>query len=893
MRKHLIFIIFCIAGLTPLKSQDYTGYTHCAEQDSLALVAFYNATGGPSWTCNADDFDINSIGSDGDYGLGLFTYYPNAGKSKWLVGPVKDWFGVVLEKQQIGSTSDSAWRVIMITPTLSRRDNGNNNMNGYIPREVGLLTALQWFRINGNKGFFKSEIPDELYHPTITRLDLESTGVGGIISSGFRKCTKIEQFNVRYNYIDSLPVFDFLTPDHLIQYFKGNNMFLYSNQFSYATWEKSVDYFTSFTSTPTIKYQVQSLRNVGREREILTTPGSSVTLICNEAGEQGTVTWMRKDLVSEVDTSLEVTGKTYTINNISAKDTGTYKGACINTYIADWQVEGNSDVYNVAVLTKPIHVVFTPSTPICKSFYTSYSGNEIYITFSKVMAIPESSQASEFTVLQDGINVDINSISRTGRLSDTYVLNLESSITDGSTVTISYTPGTIVDKNGGVLKAFSGKDVKNYAREQPVVFNNAITRKDGKGIILSFDRYIDPNSLDPADFSITQSNDGSQEIVAAIIKPGKLDKSISRSIQLAVKNIIYDSTATITVSYEKGSMTGLYAGAVQSFTPISVHNTVTPIRSTITLQFNDLCGNIDNVIASGSIECVPSFKLYDDGTNGDKVANDHNWARKIVDIASDEYDWEVYKREIISYDTTYLEDNVKVLTPVYDAEQISPTLFISFEDKKVGNDTLSVFSSGDSLFWKCDKYLVFLLDMNKYIEQNPDVNIEPYLMGIAGDWKDGLIMEKIKDPKSNDSVYYIMVDQLSVGDPINFLFRNGSYPNGHWEEQGGPQNRNYTVQDSDTLRFEFMMFETTSIPKTKNETLRIYPNPVSEQLFISTPDNNAFFDIKVYNLYGQCVITANDLQTSSLDVTQLADGMYILDVHFKNGSRKLTQFIKN
>lgn len=891
MRKHLTLIIFCIAGIIPLKSQDYTDYTHCAEQDSLALVAFYNATGGPGWTCNADNFDINSIGSDEDYGLGLYSSYPNAGKGKWLDGPVKDWFGVVLEKQQIGSTSDSAWRVIIITPTLSRRDNGNNNMKGYIPKEVGLLTALKWFRINGNPGFSKTEIPDELYHPTITRLDLESTGLCGIISSEFRKCTKLEKFIIRYNSIDSLPTFDFLSPKQLEDHFKGYNMFLYSNQFSYATWEKSVDYFTSFTTIPTIKYQVQRLNNVGREREILTTPGSSITLTCNEAGEQGTVTWMRKDLTSGVDTSLKITGTTYTIHNITSSDTGTYKGSCKNDYIGNWQVEGNSDVMNVPVLTKPIHVVFTPVTPICKSFYTSYSGNEIYMTFSKPMPVPESSQASQFSVLQDGVNVNINSISRIGRLFDTYVIKLESSISVGSTVTISYSPGTIVDKNGGVLQAFSEKDVQNFVREKPTVLNNAITRKDGKGIIVSFDRYIDPNTLDPDDFSITQSNDGSQEIVAAIVKSGELDKNISRSIQLAVKNIIYDSTAEITISYEKGSMTGLYAGAVQSFSPISVQNTVTPVRSSVTLQFNDECGTISNVVASGNIECLTSFKLYDDGTNGDEVANDHHWTRKISDIASDEYDWEVYKREVLSYDTTFLENDVKVLTPVYNDELISPTMFVTFEDIKVGEDTLSVFSSGDTLFWKCEKYVVFLLDMKKYIEQNPDVKIEPYLMGIADDWKDGLIMEKIKDPTSNDSVYYVRVDQFTVGDSINFLFRNGAYPNGDWEEQGGPQKRNYTVKGNDTIRFEFLTFTTTAIPETKDDILRIYPNPVSEQLYFSTPDNNSFLYVKVYNMYGQCVLTAKDLQ-SSFDVNPLANGMYFLEALYKNGSRKHIQFIK-
>lgn len=891
MKKFITIIIFCLAGIISLKSQDYSGYTHCAEQDSLALVAFYNATGGPSWTSNGDGFNIDNIGSDEDYGLGLYSTYPNAGKGKWLEGPVKDWFGVVMEKQQVGATKDSAWRVIIITPTLGRRDNGNNNMKGYIPKEIGLLTSLKWFRINGNPGLAKSEVPDELYHPTITRIDLESVSLGGIISSGFRKCTKLERFNIRYNNFDSLPTFDFLSEQQLLNYFSGYNMFLYKNQFSYATWEKSVDYFTSFTAIPTIKYEVQNLHDVGRSQEILTTPGSTITLTCNEAGKNGSCTWMRKNLSNGEDTSIAVTGTTYTIKNITDNDTGTYKGALLNTYIAEWQIESNSDVMTVPVLTKPIHVVFTPTTPTANSFYTSYSGNEIYITFSKVMAVPVISQTSQFTVMQNGVKVNVNGISRTGRLSDTYMLELDSSISTGSTVTISYSPGTIVDRNGGVLQAFSEKAVQNYAREQPIVLDNAVTRKDGKGVIVSFDRYIDPSTLDLSDFTITQSNDGAQEIVAAIINPGEIDKNISRSIQLAVKNIIYDSTAIITISYKKGSMTGLYAGAVQSFNPISVKNIVTPIRSSVTLYFNDECGTLNNIVASGSIECLSSFNLYDDGTNGDKVADDHHWVRTISGIASDDYDWSVYERKIVSYDTTLLENGVKVLTPVVSDSLISPTMYITFEDKKVGEDTLSVFSSGDTIFWKCEKSLVFLLDMKKYVEQNTTAVIDPYLMGISDDWKDGLLMEKIKDPVSSDSLYYVEVDQFNVGDSINFLFRNGAYPDGEWEKQSGPQKRHYTVKGNDTIRAEFLA-QVTSISGTKNDKLStIFPNPVSDQLYILTPDND-YIDVRVYNLLGQCKLMVKNLQ-GPLNVSQLAKGMYILEVFYKDGSKNRIQFIKN
>lgn len=75
------------------------------QQDSLALVAFYNALGGPDW------FDT----------------------SGWLEGPVESWHGV--------SVDDN--RVVQIVLT-------QNNLTGELPPEIGQLTALVTLRLSGN-----------------------------------------------------------------------------------------------------------------------------------------------------------------------------------------------------------------------------------------------------------------------------------------------------------------------------------------------------------------------------------------------------------------------------------------------------------------------------------------------------------------------------------------------------------------------------------------------------------------------------------------------------------------------------------------------------------------------------------------------------------------------
>jgi len=884
MKKYLAIIILCITVLFNIKAQGYKAYTHCAEQDSLALVAFYNATDGPHWTSSSDTFNIANIGSDGDYGAGYFTAYPYAGKGKWLSGPVKDWFGVLLEKQPIGTSTDSVWRVIHITPTLGRRANGNDNLKGYIPKEVGLLTALQWFRINGNNGLSPTELPNEIYHPTLTQIDIENALMGGVISDGIKNCKILNTINLRYNYWDSIPTLDFMSKDLLLKNFgsTGSNIFLYSTHISYATIEKSVDYFKSFTDpTPTIKYQVQNLSYVGRAQEIVAKPGDNVTLTCYEAGTQGTCTWEKKGVNSYK------TGTTYTINAIAAKDTGVYRGMLENAYIKNWQIEGNTGVSTV--YTKPIHVVFTPIPPTCSLFSTSYSGNEIHITFSKAMAIPSSLQASQFTVFQNGKAVAVKQISRTGRLFDTYILTLESSVNYNDAVTVSYTAGSVVDANGGVLNSFTSKNVQNLTRKAPQVIN-AKTRADGEAIYVNFDRYIDPSTLVPSDFTISQSDDASQQIMAVNIKPGDLDNTISKSIQLVVANTILDSTATITISYKKGALTGLYGGAVQSFNPIAVKNIASGKFTLVTLQFDDLCGKYKNVYVKGSIKSL-AFKLYDDKTNGDITANDNKWS-KTLQLAKGSYNWAVYQRTITAYDTIRTINEITgaeniVITPR--ANAVSDSLLttvmsvtVSYSVDKNNNTIWSV--KGDTIAYVCNKSVTFMLDMSEYAKQNPSKSINPFLMGVNNDWNKGIEMDKTVDNLTNNIAYSTTLNMLNAGDSINFNFKNGD----DWENIS-PKTRRYTIIGNDTIRTSFILVS-TSTPLIKKSVISIYPNPVYNQLFISNIDNQ-LFDINIYNLLGINIMQSKNIQ-SYIDVSKLVKGVYIIELHDKNGNSNRFQFIK-
>ena len=96
-------------------SEDDKIYAYHAERD--ALVALYNATGGPDWTSSAN----------------------------WLTAaPVGQWHGV---------TTDASGRVFGL-------DLQNNALSGQIPVELGSLTNLEQLRLNDNQ--LTGEIPNDL-----------------------------------------------------------------------------------------------------------------------------------------------------------------------------------------------------------------------------------------------------------------------------------------------------------------------------------------------------------------------------------------------------------------------------------------------------------------------------------------------------------------------------------------------------------------------------------------------------------------------------------------------------------------------------------------------------------------------------------------------------------
>ena len=302
-------------------------------------------------------------------------------------------------------------------------------------------------------------------------------------------------------------------------------------------------------------------------------------------------------------------------------------------------------------------------------------------------------------------------------------------------------------------------------------------------------------------------------------------------------------------------------------------------RQKVTITVEDGTQAIKNIVIGGNIKSLP-FVLYDNGTNGDAVAGDHIWSRSL-DLNEGNYNWEVYSRKISTrYDTTTTVGSdgtiTQVLTPVTinNDSLLSEGLNLSLT---VANKTIT----GDTLFSYRNNTVVFILNMAGYISQNPDAEIQPYLMGIKDNWSDGLAMSPLS---SNNWV--IAVGGYNIGDEIDFSFRNGDY----WENNS-PVTRKHTVSGNDTLYFAFAENITSAAMLDIKSRVKLFPNPASETITIETSENFNVVETIISDVFGRTVITKKGSSTS-VNISALRKGSYIVRIKNEKGMICQTYFLK-
>ena len=102
-----------------------------------------------------------------------------------------------------------------------------------------------------------------------------------------------------------------------------------------------------------------------------------------------------------------------------------------------------------------------------------------------------------------------------------------------------------------------------------------------------------------------------------------------------------------------------------------------------------------------------------------------------------------------------------------------------------------------------------------------------------------------------------------------------------------------TDANGNTSEFGVNISYTLSISQFENQSVKLYPNPVSNRLFLQSP-NSESYNLKLVNALGQVVLTkANSTSSIELDVSDLSKGMYFLNVTSEIRNSQTLKFIKN
>jgi fibronectin type 3 domain-containing protein len=130
------------------------------------------------------------------------------------------------------------------------------------------------------------------------------------------------------------------------------------------------------------------------------------------------------------------------------------------------------DIYVVAedskynLQTSPVKIDCNTNVPAFVSAETDTGGSEVLVTFNKIMADP-GREYNHFTVLVNGVKNKVTDADLYSGDDRIIKLDLNDNVVYGQTVTVAYTAGNVLAKDGSVLATFGSKSVKNTVIKPP------------------------------------------------------------------------------------------------------------------------------------------------------------------------------------------------------------------------------------------------------------------------------------------------------------------------------------------------------------------------------------------------------------------------------------------
>jgi hypothetical protein len=183
---------------------------------------------------------------------------------------------------------------------------------------------------------------------------------------------------------------------------------------------------------------------------------------------------------------------------------------------------------------------------------------------------------------------------------------------------------------------------------------------------------------------------------------------------------------------------------------------------------------------------------------------------------------------------------------------------------------------------------VFNVDMNGVAGfTDQAVYISGTLDAAHGTWAEpGTIAENQMTDEDEDGIYSITLSLPNGGISFKFFFDAG------WGNGDPAGDRQLTVAGSTEKTFKWGISGEVNVPVQTEVTVRMYPNPVGDLLYISTPTETR--KLTIHNITGQLVREMNFKTTGNFTIKtgDLISGAYFVTLETGDGARMTQKIMK-
>ncbi|WP_428741888.1 PKD domain-containing protein, partial [Tenacibaculum sp.] len=302
-----------------------------------ALMAFYNATGGTSWTNSAN----------------------------WgTTASVCDWYGITVTDGTVtqinlsdNNLSGTIPEVFDDLTNLTRLNLYLNALTGALPTSIGSLTKLEYLILSNNQltsipssignlqslntlyasdNLFSGSIPSEIGTlSSLVELSLHFNQFTGSIPTSFGGLTGLYFLHLNDNQLSGTFPSGLTTLSHL-RGFK-----FHDNKFVFRDFE---DEHTALGTNLSSFYVYSPQDKVDQEEIVNLTAGDNYTLTTSLSSPNNSYQWYKDGVAIS-----GATGKDYTISSVAATDAGVYHVLATNSIVTGLTLERNPIILNVSL----------------------------------------------------------------------------------------------------------------------------------------------------------------------------------------------------------------------------------------------------------------------------------------------------------------------------------------------------------------------------------------------------------------------------------------------------------------------------------------------------------------------------------------------------------------